>query len=64
MQRPPVYSLRIKPNDASSIAKRTQPAPADYNLMNHLPSGHGPAFSMGVKHSQYQHIPVVPMDNC
>lgn len=61
MTRNPAYSMRTKTSDPS---KDKKPGPADYDLKHFIPFDKTPAYSMRRRHSDYAHVPIVPMDNC
>lgn len=57
----PAYSLRGKTPD---LSKGRTPGPAEYDLKHFIPFDKAPAYSLGRRHSEHVHVPVVPMDNC
>lgn len=61
MKHNPAYSMRGKTAD---LSKDKMPGPANYDLKHYLPFDKNPAFSLRRRHSEYVHVPVVPMDNC
>jgi hypothetical protein len=61
MVRHPAYSMGAK---IGALAKGKTPSPADYNINRHNPFKKMPEFSMRTKHSEYVHVPILPMDNC
>lgn len=63
MQVYPEYTLHRRTVDPLKD-KDKKPAPNKYGLSAHNPFDKGPAFSLGRKHSEYSHCPVMPGDNC
>lgn len=61
MKHNPAYSMRSKTSD---LTKDKRPGPADYDLKTHIPFDKTPAYSLRRRHSEYVHVPIVPMDNC
>jgi hypothetical protein len=61
MVKHPAYSMGTK---TGALAKGKTPSPADYNINRHNPFRQMPAFTMRTKHSQFVHVPILPMDNC
>lgn len=57
----PAYSMRAK---TAGISGDKKPSPADYDLKQHNPFDKMPAYSLRRKHSEYTHVPIVPLDNC
>lgn len=57
----PAYSMRSKPG---GLSRDKKPGPAEYDLKHHIPFDRMPAFSLRRKHSEYVHVPIVPLDNC
>lgn len=57
----PAYSMRSKPG---GLSRDKKPGPAEYDLKHHIPFDRMPAYSLRRKHSEYVHVPIVPLDNC
>lgn len=61
----------LRQNPAFTIYQRAKdpkadpnPGPSKYDLKSYNPFDQNPAYSLRRKHSEYSHVPVVPMDNC
>lgn len=61
LKKYPAFSMGVKLN---TLKKERIPSPAEYDIKNYHPFSRMPTFSMGIKHSEYAHVPIVPMDNC
>lgn len=61
MIKRPAYSMGVK---TAALTKDKFPSPAEYDVKQHNPFDKMPAFSFGTKHSEYAHVPIVPLDNC
>ncbi|KAG5680812.1 hypothetical protein PVAND_010297 [Polypedilum vanderplanki] len=58
----PAYTI-LKRRDKCN-GKEKRPGPADYDLRNYNPFDNSPKHTCRPKHSEYEHILILPQDNC
>lgn len=61
MRQNPAYTMFGRVKDSKN---NSSPGPGKYDLASFKPFGGNPVYSMGLRHSEYAHVPVLPMDNC
>lgn len=63
LKQSPAYTHRWQTIDPLANKDKI-PGPAQYDLVQHNPFEKYPAYTLRRRHSEYVHVPVVPLDNC
>lgn len=58
----PAYTMLPRRDNKNSKEKR--PGPSDYDLRNYNPFANSPRHTCRPKHSVYEHVVILPQDNC